>query len=102
MRLEANHYKVITALDGEDGFAQFLKEEPDLIILDLMLPKISGNEVCRRIRREEEDHTRILMLTSKNQDTDRIIGRVQGADTYMTKPFEGQELLKEVELLLNK
>jgi len=99
-RLELEGYRVITAADGEDGLAQFIKERPDLILLDLNLPKINGYEVCRRIRRDQHDDTPILMLTSKSEITDRIIGRVKGADCYMFKPFEAGQLLKEIKSLL--
>ena len=99
-RLELFDYKVITAFNGEEGFSEFLKEQPDLIILDLMLPKISGHEVCRRIRREQNDDTPIIMLTAKNDEADRIVGKVQGADQYMTKPFKAEELLDKVKFLL--
>ena len=101
-RLALEHYVVITAFDGEEGFAKFLVEHPDLIILDVNLPKINGYEVCRRIRREKNDMTPILMLTSKNEDADRIVGRVKGADAYMSKPFDGEKLVAEVKLLLKK
>ena len=99
-RLELYNYQVITAFDGQDGFAKFLNEQPDLIILDLMLPKINGYEVCRKIRREKDDKTPILMLTAKDTDVDKIVGRVKGADQYMTKPFVAEELLDTVKLLL--
>ncbi len=101
-RLKFHDYEVITATDGEDGFLKFLKEHPDLIILDLMLPKISGHEICRKIRREKEDKIPILMLTAKNEDADKIVGRVEGADKYMTKPFSADELLNEVKFLLTR
>ena len=79
-----------------------MDKHPDLVILDLNLPKISGYEVCRKIRREEHDNTPILMLTSHGEDVDRIIGRVKGANGYMAKPFEAAKLLKEVRVLLQK
>ncbi len=100
--LECGGYRVITAGDGEDGFSKFIKGRPELVILDLGLPKISGYEVARKIRREREDKTPILMLTGRSEDADRIIGRVKGADKYMTKPFELEELLKEVRFLLKE
>ena len=101
-RLELCDYEVVTAADGEDGFSKFLKGQPDLVILDLSLPKISGHAVCRRIRMEKEDKTPIIMLTAKNGEADKIVGRLQGANKYMTKPFKPEELLAEVKLLLNK
>ena len=99
-RLEVCGYEVITAFDGEEGFTKYLLGKPHLIILDLMLPKTNGYEVCRRIRRERKDNTHILMLTAKNTETDRIVGRVKGADQYMTKPFEATILIDSVRSLL--
>ncbi len=100
-RLEFLNFEVIVALNGEEGFLGFLNEQPDLIILDLMLPKISGYEVCRKIRREKHDNTPIIMLSAKGEDADRIVGRVKGADQYVTKPFKAEELLYKINLLLD-
>ncbi|MBI5415853.1 MAG: response regulator [Candidatus Omnitrophica bacterium] len=100
--LESGGYQVITACDGEEGFSKFITERPGLVILDLGLPKINGYEVARKIRKEREDKTPILMLTGKGEDADRIIGRVRGADKYMTKPFELEELLEQVKSLLKE
>ena len=100
--LEIYHYKVITAMDGAQGLMRFLNEAPDLIILDVMLPKLNGHEVCRKIRVDHDSRTPILMLTAQDSDTDRIIGRVRGADFYMTKPFGANELLSNVNFLLKK
>ena len=95
-------YDVICAFDGEKGFEMYAAERPDLVILDVMLPKIDGYEVCRKIRRELGDnHTPVLMLTAKSTDTDRIIGGVVGAQKYMTKPFDAEVLLRNVRELLN-
>jgi two-component system OmpR family response regulator len=102
IRLTEENYTVITAIDGEEGLKKFKQEHPDLIILDLNLPKISGYEVCRKIRREEDDDTPILMLTAQNKDVDRIIGRVKGANSYMAKPFKAEKLLNEVKILLSR
>lgn len=99
-RLESCGYSVLSAFDGMDGFSKFSEEHPDLVILDLMLPKISGYEVSRRIRIEKESKTPILMLTAKNESADKIIGRLRGANTYMTKPFCADELIHQVRLLL--
>lgn len=102
IELERENYNVVHAYDGEDGFAKYLSERPDLIILDLAMPKMTGRQVCRKIRREEEDNkTPIVMLTAKSEETDRIIGKVVGAQKYITKPFEMQELLGAVQGLLS-
>jgi len=96
-------YEVHTAGDGEIGLKKAIELEPDLIILDLMLPKMPGEEVCRQLRKHERlSEVPIIMLTAKNTDTDRIIGRVIGADTYMTKPFEIDRLLEEIKRLIAK
>ena len=100
-RLESENYQVMTAPHGEDGFSKFLKEQPDLVILDLMLPGINGYEVCRKIRIGEQSKIPILMLTALSQDADRIVGRLRGANQYMTKPFKADEVLAQVKLLLN-
>lgn len=103
IELEQQNYIVLCAYDGLEGYDTFLKERPDLIILDLMLPKLNGYSVCRKIRNEEKNfQVPILMLTAKKEDEDRIIGRVIGAQKYMTKPFEIQYLLKEIHGLLNQ
>lgn len=100
--LEYRHYSVVCAHDGIEGYEKFLKEKPHLIIMDVMMPRLNGFELCRKIRNEEcEQTTPILMLTAKNEDADRIVGRVIGAEKFMTKPFEVEELLSEVELLLH-
>lgn len=102
IELEKENYNVIHAYDGEEGFAKYLSERPDLIILDLSMPKMNGRQVCRKIRREEEDDlTPIVMLTAKCEEADRIIGRVVGAQKYITKPFDMKDLLDAVEGLLS-
>ena len=98
--LEIYHYRVVIAMDGEAGLAKFIIEHPDLIILDVMLPKLNGYEVCRKIKIEHDSRTPILMLTAQTTDTDRIVGRVKGADFYMTKPFGAHELLTNINSLL--
>lgn len=102
VELTASGYDVICAGDGESGFAQYESEKPDLIILDIMLPKLNGYEVCRKIRREKEDNdTPIIMLTAKSSDVDRVVGGVIGAHKYIPKPFEAEHLLREIDTLLN-
>ena len=101
IELEKENYDVVAAYDGEEGLTKYFYESPHLIILDIMLPKMSGNGVCRKIRREMGDtQTPILMLTAKNDDADRIIGKVLGAQKYITKPFEFTDLLRDVESLV--
>lgn len=90
-------FDIIVAHDGKDGLAKAKKESPDLIILDLMLPALPGEEVCRQIRKDEKiEKTPIIMLTAKTADVDRVIGKVIGADCYLEKPFNIEELLKEI------
>ena len=101
-RLKAQEYETVSAFDGEEGLSKFKKEVPDLVILDLNMPQMNGLEVCRIIRREQEDNTPIIMLTAKNADADRIIGRVRGADIYMTKPFNAHAVIDQVKILLNQ
>ena len=101
-RLSRLEFEVALAKDGEEGLEK-AKEIPDLIILDLMLPKFSGEEVCKAIRENEDDerfaNIPIIMLTAKTSDVDRIVGKVIGANTYMTKPFRADELVKEIRRL---
>jgi len=85
-------YKVITASDGEAGLNTALDAGPDLIILDIMLPKINGYEICRLIRKEKLDMP-IIMLTAKGEESDIILGLNLGADDYVTKPFSIKQLL---------
>jgi len=94
-------YNVVTANDGEEGYFKYEQERPDLIILDLKMPKLNGFEVCRKIRREKKDtQIPIIMLTALQDDADRLIGKVVGAQRYMTKPFKMDDLLQEVEWLM--
>ncbi len=99
--LEAESYDVSTAMDGEAGYAILERDEPDLVILDLMLPKLSGYEVCQRARSEGMT-VPILMLTAKSTESDRVIGLDLGADDYVTKPFSIRELLARVRALLRR
>jgi len=94
-------YEVLTADDGEAGLTTALDDAPDLILLDIMLPKINGYEICRRIRHAELD-TPIIMLTAKGQEQDIILGLNLGADDYVTKPFSVRELLARVAAMLRR
>ncbi|MGD2095121.1 MAG: response regulator transcription factor [Phycisphaerales bacterium] len=89
---EMKGYRVKTARDGEQGLKAAIKEKPDLIILDIMLPKINGYDVCDQIRKKNLDMP-IIMLTAKDQEADVILGLNLGADDYVTKPFSIKELL---------
>jgi DNA-binding response OmpR family regulator len=94
-------YDVATAVDGEAGLEQALRLRPDLVVLDIMLPKVNGYEICRLIRGEGLD-TPIIMLTAKGQESDIVLGLNLGADDYMTKPFSIQELLARANALLRR
>jgi DNA-binding response OmpR family regulator len=98
---EFKGYRVKTAQDGERGLEAALAENPDLIILDIMLPKINGYEVCRLIREKNLDMP-IIMLTAKDQESDVILGLNLGADDYVTKPFSIKELLARAEAFLRR
>jgi len=94
-------YKVITACDGEEGLNAALDAKPDLIILDIMLPKINGYEICRLIRKEKLDMP-IIMLTAKGEESDIILGLNLGADDYVTKPFSIKQLLARTDAFLRR
>ena len=99
--LVAESYEVLTAEDGEEGYRLAREEDPDLIILDLMLPTLSGYEICRKLR-DEGDSVLILMLTARGEEADRILGLDLGADDYVTKPFSVRELKARVRALLRR
>ena len=98
--LEKESYFVLTAIDGEKGLELARETSPDLIILDIMLPKLDGFEVCRILRREA--NIPILMLTAKGEEIDRVVGLELGADDYVTKPFSMRELLARVRAMLRR
>ena len=99
--LEGESYVVLTARGGEAGYTILEEEEPDLVILDLMLPKLSGYEICQRVRSNGMT-VPILMLTAKGTESDRVLGLDLGADDYVTKPFSVRELLARVRALLRR
>jgi DNA-binding response OmpR family regulator len=99
--LRFEHYEVLAAGDGEAGYRLAVEKKPDLIILDLMLPKINGFEVCRKLR-SEKFVAPILMLTARGEEADRVVGLDLGADDYVTKPFSVRELLARVRALLRR
>jgi len=98
---EFKGYRVITAVDGERGLNAALGRKPDLIILDIMLPKINGYEICRLIRQENLDMP-IIMLTAKGEESDIVLGLNLGADDYVTKPFSIKELLARAAAFLRR
>jgi DNA-binding response OmpR family regulator len=99
--LKMEGYEVITAADGPSGYDLAKEKRPDLVILDIMLPKMSGFEVCCRLRQEAFSNP-ILMLTARGDETDRVLGLDLGADDYVTKPFSIRELLARVRARLRK
>ncbi len=101
--LEKEGYKVVVASDGEEGMLQIDERLPDLVLLDWMLPKLSGIEVCRRIRgRSETRNLPIIMLTARGEESDRVRGLDTGADDYLTKPFSMTELTARIRAVLRR
>lgn len=93
-------YQVLVARDGEEALAMARRERPDLIILDLMLPRLDGLDVCRAIRRERD--VPIIMLTARESEIDRVVGLELGADDYVVKPFSVRELMVRVKNVLRR
>lgn len=101
--LEKEGYAVAVAPDGEEGLTQVDERLPDLVVLDWMLPKVSGIEVCRRLRsRAETRNVPIIMLTARGEESDRIRGLDTGADDYLTKPFSVPELIARIRAVLRR
>ena len=98
---ESKGYQVKTAIDGEQGLKAAMTEKPDLIILDIMLPKMNGYEVCGLLRKKNID-TPIIMLTAKDQEKDIVLGLNVGADDYVTKPFSVRELMARVKAIFRR
>jgi two-component system, OmpR family, alkaline phosphatase synthesis response regulator PhoP len=98
--LEKEGFAVLSAADGEEALAIHARSDPDLVILDLMLPRIDGLEVCREIRRRGT--TPILMLTARSDDIDTVVGLEVGADDYVTKPFNPRTLVARVKAILRR
>jgi DNA-binding response OmpR family regulator len=99
--LRFESYEVLTATDGETAYRLLREKSPDLLILDLMLPKMSGYELCRKAR-AEGIATPILMLTARSEETDRVLGLDLGADDYVAKPFSVRELMARVRAILRR
>jgi DNA-binding response OmpR family regulator len=101
LRLEANDYDVITAYDGQEGLDKARNERPDLIILDLMLPKVDGYKVCRMLKFDEKYKAiPIILFTARAQESDEKLGYEVGADAYIIKPFEPQVLMGKIKELI--
>lgn len=100
--MEKEGYDVYSANDGEEGMVLCRKHSPCLVILDLMLPKVSGEEICQWIRQEWKEEIAIIMLTAKVSEAERVAGLRMGADDYMTKPFSPNELMARVESVLRR
>lgn len=99
--LEKAGYDVDTAADGQAALDKVQDNQPDLIVLDLMLPKVDGLEVCKRLR-QENNHIPVIMLTAKDEELDRVLGLELGADDYVTKPFSPRELVARVKAVLRR
>ncbi|MDD3295826.1 MAG: response regulator [Candidatus Omnitrophica bacterium] len=103
VRLEVNGYEVITARDGEEALSKTKEEEPDLVILDLMMPKINGFEVCRMLKFDDAyKNIPIVILSALDQQRDRDKATTNGADAYFIKPFDLKLLLTKIEDLLKR
>jgi twitching motility two-component system response regulator PilH len=99
--LKSGGYEVVTAKDGEEALQMVASEPIELIVLDVIMPKLNGFQVCRKIKSSERHKgIKILLLTSKSQESDKFWGEKQGADIYMTKPFETDALLSNVASLI--
>jgi len=100
-RLEAAGYEVRVEHEGLAGLRSAAEYRPDLVVLDLMLPDSDGYDICRKLRDEESPWTApVLMLTAKDQPSDKLVGFMRGAGAFLTKPYEASELLQAVEVLL--
>ncbi len=101
--LQGLGYEVVTAVDGEEALEKAVQENPGLIVLDVILPKKNGFQVCRQLKTSPATQDiKILMMTSKSQDSDRFWGLKQGADEYMTKPIDDNELVTNIAELLQR
>ncbi len=98
--LSSSGFEVVTAGNGDDGLRLLRSEQPDIVVLDVMLPGMDGLEVCRAVRRTSS--TPIIMLTARGDVTDRVVGLELGADDYMPKPFEPRELVARIQAILRR
>jgi len=100
-RLQSAGYEMLQALDGEEGLEVAIEQVPDLIILDISMPKMDGYQVCERIKSNKKlKDVPIIMLTALGAPVDKIVGKALGADAYLTKPFDNKELLNKIEELI--
>lgn len=99
--LKQSNYETMTAVDGEEALEVIREQSPDLVLLDLMLPKLDGIDVCKTLR-HEENNVPIIMLTARGEEPDKILGLEIGADDYMTKPFSPREVLARVRAVLRR
>ncbi len=96
-------YEVITALDGEQALEKLKSEKPDLIVLDIMMPKLDGYEVCKSIKANQETaHIPVILLSAKGRNVDQKLGFDVGADDYITKPFSPRKLVERINQLLGQ
>jgi len=103
IRLERADYEVLVAYDGQEALDKARRERPDLIVLDLMLPKINGYKVCRLLKFDEKyKKIPIVMLTARAQESDKKLGHETGADVYITKPFQHEVVLAKIKELLKE
>ncbi len=103
MQLEAQDFEVLTATDGQEALDKVHRDKPDLIILDVMLPKIDGYKVCRMLKFDKKyKNIPIIMFTARIQETDKKVGYEVGADAYLTKPFEPKALIEQMNQLLKE
>ncbi len=101
--LQAEGYETLEALDGRAGLAMAVRLQPDLVILDIMLPEMDGFEVCRELKTEKQSiNIPIIMLSARSQETDKVVGLELGADDYVTKPFSPRELIARVRAILRR
>ena len=101
-RLEESDYDVITASDGAEGFESAKRDRPDLIILDLMLPKMDGYKVCGLLKKDSRyAKTPIIIFSARGQESDIRLGREMGADAYVTKPFDPEALMEQVQKMIH-
>ena len=100
--LQAKGYEIISAYDGEEGLKLAKEEKPDLIILDVMMPKINGYKICRLLKYDAKyKNIPIIMVTARSQDNDKLIGEETGANEYITKPFEFSDVLNVINKYTN-
>lgn len=96
--LQGKGFNLVTANDGEEALAKVIQQKPDVVLLDVVLPKKNGFQVCRQLKTAPETkNTKVILVTSKSQDSDRFWGLKQGADEYLTKPFDAAQLLAAIQ-----